>query len=575
MDQIVESYLKKFVEKLGINIDLNESKKFEIFSAHNLLNSQIIGDLTRDDLEEISTGQAHGVDSLLFCVNEKPIYNVDDIDINQKLNVDIYFIQSKTVPHFDCSKVTSFLDVVIDFFTSNPTLNIEEFKDHREIYMKLLNEIDRVTLNLFCYYVTLGEKQDDINTVFSVIDNKKNTLDSFKLFNKITIELIDKTTLVTLHKKNIASLSAKIKFANKVSLPVIADVKEAYIGIIPFGEFKKLIMDDEQNKIKGVFDDNIRDFLGLENPINKGIEKTLKDKKFSEFALFNNGITIIADESNVTGEFLFLENYQIVNGCQTSNTLFGLKDIENIDDASIPIKIVITRNTDIRDTIIQTTNSQSIITEEQLFAVTEFQKTLEDYYSSNHHIDKISYERRTNQYMLLNVDRKNIIEIKEQLKSFMAMFFDIPHTVSGHIGKIINKNKEDFFQKDHDPVAYYISGFISSKWEHLQSDNEYREFNKYRYHIFMGFRYLVEDLEFRLEHLKDKRKYSIKIEGRNDRENSFDKLLKYIRDNVLFKQNIDTAITILKKCNHAQRKGTYSQNILNEYKKNLQEHINS
>lgn len=46
------------------------------------------------------------------------------------------------------------------------------------------------------------------------------------------------------------------------------------------------------------------------------------------FGLLNNGITIIADQVHIISTEASLINYQIVNGCQTSNVIFeSLKDI--------------------------------------------------------------------------------------------------------------------------------------------------------------------------------------------------------------------------------------------------------
>ena len=52
-------------------------------------------------------------------------------------------------------------------------------------------------------------------------------------------------------------------------MPEITDVNEAYFGLLPFSEYKKLIMDDD-GKILNVFQDNIRDFQG-ENDVNDAI----------------------------------------------------------------------------------------------------------------------------------------------------------------------------------------------------------------------------------------------------------------------------------------------------------------
>lgn len=305
--------------------------------------------------------------------------NSDEVENfeNQSLLVDIFFLQSKTSENFIDSELGNFLDVVIDFFSDNPKYNISELETPKEIYTKLLEKLANIReLNLHCLYISLGQKQETETTINSTKNIKKDLLEKFNLFTKIDIDLIDKATLINTHKKAISPLRATIKFDNKIQLTDITDVDEAYIGFIPFSEFKNLIMDENQIKIKSLFNDNLRDFLGFDNPINKGIKKTLEDGKFHEFSLLNNGVTVIAESNNGKGNTLILENYQIVNGCQTSNVLFECREIKGIENVLIPLKVVITRKEELRNEIILTTNSQSKFTEEQLFAITQFQKTL-------------------------------------------------------------------------------------------------------------------------------------------------------------------------------------------------------
>jgi hypothetical protein len=330
-------------------------------------------------------------------------------------------------------------------------------------------------------------------------------------------------------------------------------------------------MDEYQTKIKSLFNDNLRDFLGFDNPINQSIKKTLEDNKFNEFSLLNNGITVIADSNIGKGNTLVLENYQIVNGCQTSNVLFECRKIPNIDTVLIPLKVVITKNENLRDEIILTTNSQSKFTDHQLFAITQFQKTLEDYYKSNQQIDNLYYERRTNQFAASGISRDNVIEIREQLKGFMAMFFDLPHLVAGNVGKVVSNHKDKFFQKEHDPISYYIAGIMSIKWDKfLQKNDSMKEFNKYRYHIFMGFRYLVEDLPFQPNYLKSIKNYSVKINN-NTRVNSYEKLLDSIRNNNTFLSVINDAIDVFRQTDYNRAKGAYSNSVTKNYIKLLQD----
>lgn len=576
MDKITKSHLDNFITKLGFDPSISQSKAFEYFAAFTILSHEVNGNIFKSDLEAISMGQAKGVDTIAFCINEKLILNSEEIDNfdNQSLMVDIFFIQSKSSNSFNDSEIGNFLDVVIDFFSDNPQYNISEFENPKEIYNKLLKKLGNIReLNLHCLYISLGQKQHLETTIEKTKKIKKSSLEDLNLFKEINIDLIDKATLISAYKKAISPLRATIRFDNKIPLNGIDGVDEAYIGFIPFSEFKNLIMDENQMKIKSLFNDNLRDFLGLDNPINQGIKKTLEDKKFNEFSLLNNGVTVIADSNLGRGNTLILENYQIVNGCQTSNVLFECREIPGIENVLIPLKVVITKKEELRDEIILTTNSQSKFTEEQLFAITQFQKKLEDFYNANKKIDNLYYERRTNQFYNSNINRSSIIEIKEQLKSFMAMFFDLPHLVAGNIGKVVSTHKNKFFQKDHSSLPYYISGLLSSKWDRLLlTDDKYKEFNKYRYHIFMGFRYLVEDLNFQESYLIYPKNYSIKVDQK--RENSYDKLLKYIRDEQEFKKTIDLAIDIFKKLDYNRPKAAYSNPITQEYRKLLQDYIN-
>ena len=580
MDSITKSQLDNFITKFGFDSSMDESIKFEYFVSYSLLSQEINSNLLKSDLEIISTGQTKGVDTIAFCINEKLITTSEEVDNfeNQSIIVDIYFFQSKTSDSFSDSEMGNFADVVFDFFSDTPQFSYTEFENSKDIYKKILdrNGEQKITLkevNLFCYYTSLGQKQEQHTTIDSTKKIKIDLLSKYGLFTKIYIDLIDKQTLLTKHKKAISPLKATFRFDNKIPLNSIPNVDEAYIGFVPFSEFKNLIMDESKTKIKSLFNDNLRDFLGIDNPINNGIKRTLESGKFNEFSLLNNGITIISESNSGRGNNLILENYQIVNGCQTSNVLFECKNIPNIENVLIPLKIIITKNESLRDEIILTTNSQSSFTEEQLFAITQFQKTLEDFYAASRTTDNIYYERRTNQYAAISLSRVNIIEIKEQLKSFMAMFFDIPHLVAGNIGKIVSNYKEKFFQKEHTPFPYYISGLISKKWDKLILENdEYKLFNKYRYHIFMGYRYLVEDLPFQENYLKTHKNYSIKINER--RINSYDKILNSIRDEESLKSKLDLAIEKFKDCDYNRPKGAYSNPITQDYIKILQEYIN-
>ena len=120
----------------------------------------------------------------------------------------------------------------------------------------------------------------------------------------------------------------------------------------------------------------------------------------------------------------------------------------------IPVKLIITEDEDIRDRIIVSTNNQTEIKEEQLLALTSFQKNLEEFYKNMP--DGLYYERRKAQYSYdPSIKKKTIVDIREQIKSYVAMFLEEPHVVSGHFGKVYKDRISSIFNKDHNYEPYY------------------------------------------------------------------------------------------------------------------------
>lgn len=73
-----------------------------------------------------------------------------------------------------------------------------------------------------------------------------------------------------------------------------------------------------------LYEKNVRKFLGNKRKVNKGIEATIENHP-ERFGLYNNGITIVAEEvtKNSTDE-LTLTNPFIVNGCQTTRSIWSV-----------------------------------------------------------------------------------------------------------------------------------------------------------------------------------------------------------------------------------------------------------
>lgn len=206
------------------------------------------------------------------------------------------------------------------------------------------------------------------------------------------------------------------------------NVKESYIGTIPFEEYKKLIVDEKTGNIRNVFEDNVR-YFNEEYKINKQIKSTIENGDIDKFILLNNGITIVTKKLSTSANYLTLEDYQIVNGCQTSHILYQCRSHPQINNLWITLKIIYTENQDIANDITTATNSQTEVSFEALQSLLKFHRDLENYYlSTSYKVGaeeiKLYYARQEGKYDKdKNVPYKSrIISMKDQVKSFSAMF---------------------------------------------------------------------------------------------------------------------------------------------------------
>jgi hypothetical protein len=82
----------------------------------------------------------------------------------------------------------------------------------------------------------------------------------------------------------------------------------------------------ETKELDRIFERNVRRFLGNRGKVNQGIERTL-DEEPERFGLFNNGITFVVSEfALASGGSARLVNPYIVNGCQTTRTVWNVFD---------------------------------------------------------------------------------------------------------------------------------------------------------------------------------------------------------------------------------------------------------
>ncbi|UWF60768.1 AIPR family protein [Brucella sp. 2716] len=501
MDSVTQALIKDFAESNSLT-GLSVDKQVEHFAAYSIVSSRYTEDFDTTDLV-VGDGQDLNVDAFAVKVNGRLANDADYIDdvlgLNGYLDAEFIIIQAKSSSSFDGAAIIALGDnLVNEVFSANQKLPVnDEVKRLIEIKERILQNASRLKDNPVCrvYYVCTGNWTDDAYLVEAIKRKRQDLLDT-NLFSEVTFEPIGARQLQALYRATKTSIAREVKFEKLITLPSIDGVSASYLGVLPVKEFLKLLTDDSGDIIKSVFVDNVRDFQG-ENPVNADIAKTITDGLFDQFVLRNNGITIVSRNIKVTSNQYLLEDYQIVNGCQTSHVIFSHQN-EIAGELFVPVKLIHTISEDVAQSIIKSTNKQTNVEENDLLALTQFQRDLEDYYTGIQGDTKLYYERRAKQYASnATIEKGRIVTIGNQLKCYASMFLDSANQASRYQGTLLKTVKDRIFQPTHKPEPYFVSALAAYRFEIAlrKLTNEERDIRPFKYFLLFAFRsrYELED----------------------------------------------------------------------------------
>lgn len=495
MDRITENLLKEFSQEHGY-LTLSQTEQFEHFVNFSVVSREYSESFDPNDVH-VGRGSTQGIDGLAIIVNGSLVTEEEEIDdllaANKYLEVDYIFMQAKTSTSFDGADIGSFIEAVRDFFRDQPRLKRNAYLEQKaKVADHILKYTAKMRHNPTCslFYVTTGKWTHD-NNLLARLEQGKEDIEATELFSRVAVDALGAAEIQRLYRQSKEALTVEIEFPNKVTLPEISGIEQAFIGTIPASVFLKLIIDEVGNIRKSVFEDNIRDFQG-DTQVNDGIRKTLRSASVNTFVVLNNGITIVCHGLKVTGNKFVISGYQIVNGCQTSHVLFDCQQDFDTSAVMLPVKLICTQDENIVADIIRATNSQNAVKPEELEAMTEFQKRLEAYYRTFSGIGTLYYERRSKQWVSSSVEKSRVITIPNQIKAISAMFLDLPHRVAGYYGTVRSRIGDQLFKLDHNDIAYYTSALALSRLDSLLKakviEPKYRPLRWYllmllRYHI--------------------------------------------------------------------------------------------
>lgn len=532
MDRITKSLLDEFSKDTDIS-KLDENTRFEYFAAALTVGRHLSESF---DAADIATGQGGdtGVDAIATIVNGSLVTDPELIaelgDTNGYLDVTFVFVQAERSSGFDTSKIGQFGFGVGDFFSEAPKLpRNEAVKEAAEIMTAVYergSKFKRGNPAVRLYYVTTGKWTDDANLEArrkAVVED----LSKLNIFRDVEFIPVDADALRRLYSQTKNAIAREFVFGERTVVPEVAGVSEAYIGLLPAKEFLGLIQDEDGELVKSIFYDNVRDFQDF-NAVNTEMRDTLSSAESrARFVLMNNGITVIAKTVRPTGNKMYIEDYQVVNGCQTSHVLYDQRD--NLDPSvMVPLRLIGTQDEAIISGIIKATNRQTEVKEEQLIALSDFQKKLEVFFQSFEDGKKLYYERRSRQFNSVSgIEKTRIVTPANLIRAYASMFLEEPHRTTRTYRALLSNVGKEIFGPGHRLEPYYVAALAQYRLEFLfRSQALDAKYKPARYHILLAARILLEPGKPPAANSHDMRKYAERLMAKFWDVNESDKIFQ-------------------------------------------------
>lgn len=480
-------------EELG---SLGEADAFELFAASLTVPTDVLLQTSLMDL--LLDPGTPGLDVVTVLVNGHLVRDAAEVDEiaadAAEIRVSVTLLQAKTSSGVDTKELLNFSDVARKF------LDLQPFPDY-----PALDSLSSALSRVFRAYAGKLAASPRATAKFVTTANNASVTDAtveerrkkmlWDLQNlghlgEVSVEVWGTDELHSAWRKRNTANETEIAFHKAVNLPKMPGVDGAVLGIVPLSELFKMISSGDAIDER-IFYDNVRGFQGEANSVNARIMDTVTNGSAALLPILNNGITVVADKfSALPGDAYSLTGYQIVNGCQTSHSLFIAARDANYESASetfVPMRVVATQDESVKSEIILATNSQTQVDESQLVALTNFQKKLEDFYALDSSGVGLHYERRPGQYYGKSIAKARVVSIRDQLRSLSAIALRNPHTAARFPNQLYDVVKDEVFIDGHELLPYVASAYAAYKLEGAFRGGLDRELKMARYHILLAY----------------------------------------------------------------------------------------
>jgi hypothetical protein len=443
-------------------IELKDSEIFELFSLTQCTKSY---DLSYENILNsiVDGGNDGGIDSIIVLIDDEVIESIDELleyNFSKKTNSRFIISQCKKENSFKEGSIDKLITTLPELFDlqKNEKALLTRFNADLVTIALLVNQVWQKTAisggKIFIDFIySCNASEIEINGAFNCKIDQLKTLtkkifsnDNISYSNFSCAELLK---LYQAHKTNRLTLEFKEQ-------PLSTSYKEfgiGYVGMVKLADYKSFLTSETTEIRDDLFESNIRHFQG-EVDVNKKIKSTLENIEEKDFWWLNNGITIIAEAPNQVGKKLAIENVQIVNGLQTSYSIYNSHNGDLTDERSVLVKVIINSNKETIDNIIASTNSQNPVSATLLRATEETQRNLEIFFYNKGYY----YDRRKNYYKNQGKPASKIFSIQYTAQAIRSIVFNDPHSARAKPTSLLKDDKT--YNEIFDPSKNY-EGYLN------------------------------------------------------------------------------------------------------------------
>lgn len=427
-------------KKKQVANSLADDDFFEIFTFEQILKNY---ELSYEEFMsgKIGGGDDGGIDGFFAFINDELLDEDTDLSIFKKNpTIVLFLIQAKRSPSFSEIAVERTITTVEEIFDLTKDMSvlrsiynanlIDKAEMFRKAYLELAANHPRLQVNY--HFASKG----DTNNIHPKVCHKAETLNDIisKKFAGASAKnvFIGARELLERSRQE-KSYTLQLHFLENY----ISRGADNYVILSTLKDYYDFVIDEDDKLRRYIFESNVRDYQGAVE-VNRDIQLTLESNDKLDFWWLNNGITILASKASIVGKTITLDDVQIVNGLQTTTTIYNHLKRKNTkeENRSILIRIIVTSDTETRDRIIKATNFQTAIPPASLRATDRIHRDIEDYFLSHNWF----YERRKNYYKNLGKQVDKIISIPYLAQAVMAVVLCEPHNARSKPSSLIKRD---------------------------------------------------------------------------------------------------------------------------------------